>query len=137
MRELGHDHELDAVLELEVGRRAVAVRHVPHTLDVFATHFPRFPVLPGVLILDDLARVARLAVTSPAATTRVQVWTLAAARRVRYRHFVQPGDTLELVVTVTELSGTRAVCQAVARVDGRPVTTVQELVLQHVEEDAA
>ena len=35
-----------------------AVRNIPGTLAVFNTHFPRFPVVPGVLILRDLVKVA-------------------------------------------------------------------------------
>ena len=51
---------LDKLVEHEPGRRAVGVRHVPNTLDVFDTHFPRFPVLPGVLIIDDLTDTTRI-----------------------------------------------------------------------------
>jgi len=55
-----HRPVLDRVLELEPRTRARGLRNVPSTLDVFDSHFPRFPVLPGVVVLDSLAELARL-----------------------------------------------------------------------------
>ncbi|MFH8366945.1 3-hydroxyacyl-ACP dehydratase FabZ family protein [Streptomyces sp. NPDC018031] len=115
----------DRITEVSPGRRAVAVRHVPHTLDVLDTHFPRFPVLPGVLILDALAHTAELALPADGARR----WTPAEARRLRFRHYVTPGDRLELTVDIEEIDGDTARCRGTARVDGRTVTTVRELLL--------
>jgi 3-hydroxyacyl-[acyl-carrier-protein] dehydratase len=116
---------LDRVIGIEPGRAASAVRNVPATLDVFDHHFPRFPVLPGVLILDDVVTVAGLALPSGG-------WQLAGANRVRYRHFVRPGDELEIEVTVKDASADTAVCSASARVSGKTVTTIRELHLRRV-----
>lgn len=149
---------LDEVREVQGGRSAVAVRHVPQTLDVFATHFPRFPVLPGVLVLDDLVEVARLAAGGEHAVggaagdgghdgppTDAAPWVLASVHKVRFRHFVQPGDSLEMTADVLdhdkhrdhdEDGGRGAVSvRGVARVDGRPVATVGRLVLRRVAKD--
>ncbi|WP_393071991.1 hypothetical protein [Streptomyces sp. LN704] len=62
----------DRLLELAEGERAVAVRNVPATLECFTAHFPRHPVLPGVLLLESLAALARTA-AGPGA------WRLAGA----------------------------------------------------------
>ncbi|WP_158884500.1 3-hydroxyacyl-ACP dehydratase FabZ family protein [Amycolatopsis anabasis] len=113
----------DQVLSVRAGVRAEAIRNIPSTLDIFATHFPRFPVLPGVLILDELAAVARLALGDPGDGC----WLLAEAHRVRYRRYVEPGDQLVLAAQVVEARACDAVCQGVARVDGRTVATVREL----------
>lgn len=123
--------ELDEITEVLPGLRAVATRNVPHTLGVFDTHFPRFPVLPGVLILDALAQTAALALPGGGGAG----WTPAEARRLRFRHYVNPGDRLELIVDVEETDGRTAHCRGTARVDGRTVTTVRELRL--VRSDAA
>ena len=129
---------LDVVLEHRPGQRAVAVRQVPQTLDVFRTHFPRFPVLPGVLILDDLIAVARLALAGQADANRVdgaggQVrWELASARRIRWRRFVEPGDSMEMTVDVLRQDVATAHCRGVVTVDGTLVTTVQELILRRI-----
>lgn len=123
---------LDDVVEVVPGRTVTAIRHVPQTLEVFVTHFPLFPVLPGVLILDDLVGVARLALDGVALPGGgpVHRWELARAGRIRYRHFVQPGDSMEINVRVTSLGAGVATCQGTVRVDGRAVTVATELVLR-------
>lgn len=118
---------LDKILHLTPGKRAVAVRNVTGTLPVFDTHFPRFPVLPGVLILDDIVRTARLAAPGAPSGT---VWALSDVRRVRYRHFAEPGDQLEITVDVTEATETSVTARASVSVAGRDITTVRELRLE-------
>jgi 3-hydroxyacyl-[acyl-carrier-protein] dehydratase len=120
----------DEVLDVVPGKRAVAVRNVPGTLHVFATHFPRFPVLPGVLILDDIVRAARLAAPKVPRGSR---WVLAEARRVRYRHFAEPGDRLEISVTVIETTESSVTFKAAVGVDGRDITTIRQLRLEKSE----
>lgn len=114
---------LDRILSLEPGRRASAVRNVPNTLPVLDTHFPRFPVLPGVLILDSLSELAGLAVGGGP-------WRLAAAERARFRHYVRPGDQLELSVERTGGDERAPALTAEARVDGRVVASVRRLQLR-------
>lgn len=123
---------LDEVTEVVPGRAVTAIRHVPQTLDVFATHFPLFPVLPGVLILDDLVEVARLALHGVivAGGRPVSRWELARASRIRYRHFVEPGDSMEISVRVTRMDDRSATCQGTVRVDGRSVTIATEFVMR-------
>jgi 3-hydroxyacyl-[acyl-carrier-protein] dehydratase len=111
---------LDRIRVVEPGRRAEAVRNVPSTLAIFDSHFPRFPVLPGVLILGSLAMLAELLLRE---STEVR-WRLAQAEKVSYRHFVQPGDVMELTVELAEATSERTRCTARAVVDGRRVTTV-------------
>ena len=119
---------LDRIVSLDPGKGARAVRNVPNTLAIFDSHFPRFPVLPGVLILGSLGQLA-------AALLREQTgreWRLAGAEQVRYRHFVQPGDQMELSVELKSLSDAEAVFGATVRVDGKPVTTARQLRLAPV-----
>lgn len=117
---------LDTVVALDPGVRGEATRNVPSTSAIFATHFPRFPVLPGVLLLDDLARLAALVL---AGTGTPQRWTLAAATRVRYRHYVRPGDVATLSVEVLPAAAEPAFKGSV-RVDGALVTSVGALTLR-------
>ncbi|MFI2619110.1 3-hydroxyacyl-ACP dehydratase FabZ family protein [Streptomyces sp. NPDC018584] len=120
----------DEILDVVKGERAVAARNVPGTLHVFATHFPRFPVLPGVLILDDIVRAARLAAPELPKGAR---WVLAEARRVRYRHFAEPGDRLEISVEVIEATASSVTFKAAVGVAGRDITTVRRLRLDKSE----
>lgn len=109
----------------EPGRRASAVRHVPASLELFNSHFPRMAVLPGVIVLGCLARVGERLLQDSFGGE----WTLARAHRIRYRHFVQPGDELNLQVELIEHDGDVAVFAATASVAGKSVTTVRRMSL--------
>jgi 3-hydroxyacyl-[acyl-carrier-protein] dehydratase len=116
---------LDRVVGVEPGHRATALRNVPHTLDIFDSHFPRRPVLPGVLVLGSIAELAGVVLTArPGA-----VWKLTRADRIRYRHFIEPGDQMEIEVEVKDLNEPQATLKAVVRVDERVVTSVGTLVM--------
>jgi 3-hydroxyacyl-[acyl-carrier-protein] dehydratase len=114
---------LDQILSVEPGETATAIRNVPNTLAIFDTHFPRFPVLPGVLILGSLGALA--AELLQADTDKR--WRLAGADRVGFRHFVQPGDQLELAVKLSKRSDSEAVLSGEVSVDGRVVTRARKL----------
>lgn len=114
---------LDRILHLEPGESATAVRNVPHTLAIFDSHFPRRPVLPGVLALGSLGLLAGLLLEKQTG----RPWHLVGAERVRYRHFVQPGDQMELTVELQRLDGDSAVLRGTVTVDGRAVTTARAL----------
>ncbi|MGW4120600.1 3-hydroxyacyl-ACP dehydratase FabZ family protein [Nocardia sp. NPDC004711] len=116
---------LDRIVDLTAGRTAAAVRNVPSTLALFDSHFPRFPVLPGVLILGSLGELAALLMSE----TVGGAWELAAARTIRYRHFVRPGDSMHLHVDLLE----PGVCAGRVLVDGKRVTTVGRLELSAAE----
>lgn len=114
---------LDRIVSVEVGKSATALRNVPNTLAIFDSHFPRFPVLPGVLILGSLGALAVELLERETGTS----WRLAGAERVGFRHFVQPGDQLQLTVTVKDRSDNEAVLTGEASVDGRVVTRARKL----------
>ncbi|MEV0432883.1 hypothetical protein [Nocardia sp. NPDC050413] len=99
---------LDRVVELRPGAGASALANVPNTLPVFDTHFQRFPVLPGVLMLHGMANLADVLLARDGGR-----WRLTGARRVQFRHYVRPGDQLHVAVEVRQLDGT------VARLSGR------------------
>ena len=111
---------LDRVLSVspDEGR---AVRNVPNTLPVFETHFPRFPVLPGVLVLETLAELA----------TRVagRGFVLRRAERLRFRRYVRPGDQMELAVRVLERAPDTVVLSGEVTVGGRVVMTARRIEL--------
>ena len=114
---------LDRIVSIEPGKGAKALRNVPTTLAIFDTHFPRKPVLPGVLIVGSLGELA-------AALLREQTgrpWKMAGLSRVSFRHFVQPGDQMELAVELKESSDDSATLTASVRVEGKLVTSVRQL----------
>jgi 3-hydroxyacyl-[acyl-carrier-protein] dehydratase len=114
---------LDKIVSLTPGESASAIRNVPNTLAIFDSHFPRFPVLPGVLILGSLGALAAELLEAETG----KPWRLAGADRVAFRHFVGPGDQLELTVKLSQCSDTEAVLSGEASVDGRVVTRARKL----------
>jgi 3-hydroxyacyl-[acyl-carrier-protein] dehydratase len=120
---------LDRIVSIEPGQKGQALRNVPNTLAIFDSHFPRFHVLPGVLILGSLGALAEEVLEQETGTR----WRLAGANQVGFRHFVQPGDQLELAVELKERTDGEAIFVGDVKVDGKLVTRARRLRLQPAE----
>lgn len=114
---------LDRIVSIEPGKGAKALRNVPTTLAIFDTHFPRKPVLPGVLIIGSLGELAATLLQEQTG----KAWKMAGLGRVSFRHFVQPGDQMELSVDLKECGDDSATLTASVKVDGKLVTAVRQL----------
>jgi 3-hydroxyacyl-[acyl-carrier-protein] dehydratase len=114
---------LDRVVGVEPGRGARAERNVPQTLAVFDTHFPRFPVLPGVLLVQSLEALGAHFLGTELGGT----WRLTEVEQVKFRHYARPGDRLEIAVDLAERAGRSATFSGTIRVDDRIITTVRRL----------
>ena len=114
---------LDRIVSVEPGRGATALRNVPQTLTIFDSHFPLRPVLPGVLVLGSMGELAGVLLREQTG----RAWRLAGAERVRYRHFIQPGDQMEIEVDLKELDDAEATLGATVKVDGKTVTSARTL----------
>lgn len=102
---------------------AVGLRNVPNTLQIFDSHFPRFNVLPGILILGSLGTLCAELLEQETG----QRWELVGADRVGFRHFVQPGDQIELTVKLKDRSEGEATLTGEVSVDGKVVTRARRL----------
>jgi len=87
---------IDMVLE-QSPDRIVAIKQVSLAEEYLADHFPTFPVLPGVLMLETMVQAARLLLSNRGETRLV----LGAVKGIKFGSFVRPGETLEVDVTVT------------------------------------
>lgn len=86
---------VDQITELEPGVRATGVKNVTANEPFFPGHFPDYPVMPGVLIVEALAQVGAVAVLSqPEYAGRIAFF--AGIDGVRFKQQVRPGDTLRL-----------------------------------------
>ncbi|MFJ9583193.1 3-hydroxyacyl-ACP dehydratase FabZ family protein [Streptomyces acidicola] len=115
----------DRVVRLRPGEEATAVRGIPNTLAVFATHFPRKPILPGVLLLESMGALAAAVCEASSSPS----WRLSGVRGVRFRHFVGPGDQVEIHVRVTGHRERSVDFSASARVGDRTVATARTLTM--------
>jgi 3-hydroxyacyl-[acyl-carrier-protein] dehydratase len=113
---------LDRVVRVGDGE-AEAIRNVPNTLAILDSHFPRFPVMPGVLILGSLGTLCGVLLEQSTGRR----WRLAGADRVGFRHFVQPGDQMVLTVKLKDAGASEATLSGEVAVDGKVVTRARRL----------
>lgn len=99
-----------------VGLKNVTVNE-PH----FTGHFPGFPVMPGVLIIEAMAQVAGILVGKLAPHTRGKLMFLASVEEAKFRRPVMPGDQLRIEMKMLRLKHTVAKMQGKATVDGQVV----------------
>jgi 3-hydroxyacyl-[acyl-carrier-protein] dehydratase len=109
---------VDRIVELVDGERAVGLKQVTINEPFFVGHFPGYPVMPGVLIVEALAQVgAVLVLRQP--EYRGKIAFFAGIDGVRFKRQVTPGDTLRLEVTVGKLRRGFGTAAATATVDGQ------------------
>ncbi|MCW1928871.1 3-hydroxyacyl-ACP dehydratase FabZ [Bhargavaea beijingensis] len=108
---------VDRITELEEGKRAAGYKNVTINEDFFNGHFPGYPVMPGVLIVEALAQVGATAVLSIEENTG-RLAFFAGIDNCRFKRQVKPGDRLDLEVELTRLRGAMGKGHAIARVDG-------------------
>jgi len=109
---------IDEVLELTPGSGAVARKHVRDDEWYLAGHFPRRPVMPGVLIVEALAQTGAVAVLSEE-ENRGRIALFAGIDDCRFKRVVEPGDTLELRCELEKVRGPIGRGKAEARVAGQ------------------
>jgi len=108
---------VDKVIEKEEGKRVVGIKNVTINEPFFAGHFPEYPVMPGVLILEALAQVGAIAVLDMEGN-KGKIGFLAGIDKCRFKRQVKPGDQLRLEVEITRMKGPIGKGKGIATVDG-------------------
>lgn len=132
MRYLPHRYPIllvDRVLELERGKRITAIKNVSINEPFFNGHFPHFPVMPGVLIIEAMAQTAAILsfVTMGHLPEDDSVYYFAGIDNARFKRPVGPGDQLRMEMEVVrELRGVGKY-QGRALVDGQLAAEAQLL----------
>jgi len=116
---------VDRVLELEPGKRAVALKNVTINEPHFTGHYPGRPIMPGVLIIEALAQVGGLAVLVADDDSSTKVPLLAGVDKARFRRPVVPGDQLRLEVDILQVRRNTGKCRGTAFVGEDKVTEVE------------
>lgn len=103
---------LDVIVE-ESPDRIVAIKQVSNAEEYLADHFPRFPVLPGVMMVETMAQAARRMLADRGDTRLV----LGQVRSLKFGSMVRPGEALEVEVSLhaEEEDGSYS-CRGVGRV---------------------
>lgn len=107
---------VDRVLEIEDNVQIRAIKNVSINEPFFQGHFPKRPVMPGVLMLEALAQASALLVFSSQGTTvdDDSVVYFVGIDGARFKRPVEPGDQLELIAKVDRVKGGiyKFICQA-------------------------
>jgi 3-hydroxyacyl-[acyl-carrier-protein] dehydratase len=110
---------IDRVIEMEPKTRIVAIKNVTINEPHFAGHFPDFPIMPGVLIVEAIAQAggALLLTEIPDRESKLMVFT--GIDSAKFRRPVVPGDQLRIEVTVLNWRTSAVRMRGVATVDGK------------------
>ena len=108
---------VDKIVEIEEAKRAVGIKNVTINEPFFQGHFPDYPVMPGVLIVEAMAQVGAIAVLNMEAN-KGKIGFLAGLDKVRFKRQVKPGDQLRLEVEITRMKGPIGKGKGRATVDG-------------------
>lgn len=110
---------LDAIRSYEPGVQLTATKNVAMTEEYLADHFPEFPVLPGVFMLEASTQAAAwlLRLSENFAHSIV---CLKEARNIKYADFVPPGQTLTVTVSVVKQDERLATFKIEGRMGDRP-----------------
>lgn len=108
---------VDQILEVEESKRAVGIKNVTANEEFFNGHFPDYPVMPGVLIVEALAQVGAVAMLKDE-KNRGRIALFAGIDNCRFKRQVRPGDQLRLEVEMTRVRGAVGKGKGIATVNG-------------------
>jgi 3-hydroxyacyl-[acyl-carrier-protein] dehydratase len=119
---------LDRSIELEPGAKITAVKNLSMAEEYLADHFPGFPVMPGVLMLEAMTQAGAWLIRSGEDFAH-SVVTLKEARNVKYANFVKPGQMLTVTAEVLGQDERETKLKAQGTVEGQTVVSAR-LVLE-------
>lgn len=109
---------LDRILEVQPGKSLVAVKNLSLAEEYLSDHFPGFPVMPGVLMLEALTQAGAWLLRDMEDFAH-SIIVLKQAKTIKYGSFVEPGRQLELRVELTSHDDRDATFKGVGVIEGQ------------------
>ena len=111
---------IDKVEDYVPGEYCVAIKNVTYDESFFRGHFPEYPIMPGVLIVEALAQTGAVAILSQE-EFKGRIALFAGVDRCKFKGSVVPGDQVRLETRITAMKNTFGIGEAVATVNGNVV----------------
>jgi 3-hydroxyacyl-[acyl-carrier-protein] dehydratase len=114
---------VDRVLEIELGKKIKALKNVTVNEIQFLGHFPDYPIMPGVFIVEAIGQCASIlfSQTTSDGQHEREFMVLGAISEMRFFVPVLPGHTMILEVTILKMMAGAALVEGIASVDGTVV----------------
>ena len=109
---------IDRITDLDVGKRTITVEaQVPQTSTIFEGHFPGYPLMPGVLLIEAMAQTSGWLLIALLKFERMPF--LASVKEAKMRDFVTPGELLTIDASLVHDGSGFAVTEAKIRIGGK------------------
>jgi 3-hydroxyacyl-[acyl-carrier-protein] dehydratase len=110
---------IDRVVEFERGKRLVAIKNVTYNEPFFQGHFPGYPIMPGVLVIEAMAQAGAIIMMSEIPDREKKLAVFTGIERAKFRRPVTPGDQLRIEVDVLAFKSRMGRMEAKAFVEGK------------------
>jgi 3-hydroxyacyl-[acyl-carrier-protein] dehydratase len=109
---------IDRILDLNIAEKTITVEaHVPQQSTIFEGHFPGYPIMPGVLLIESMAQTSGWLLLGLMNFERMPF--LAAVKEAKMRGFVSPGDILTIEASVLHEGSGYAMTEAKIKIGGK------------------
>ena len=113
--------QLDRILTLEKGKSITAVKGLSLSEEYLQDHFPRFPIMPGVLMLESMFQASMWLVRVSTDFEFAKV-AMRESRSIKFQGFVQPGDSLVVSAEIKSTNGSLTTLKVSGTINGKLAT---------------
>ncbi|MCI8602726.1 MAG: 3-hydroxyacyl-ACP dehydratase FabZ [Ruminiclostridium sp.] len=115
---------IDTIEEMDEGKKVVATKHMKEDEFWFKGHFPDYPVVPGVLMLEMMAQAGAVSMLA-LPENKGKLGFFGGVKEAKFRRQVVPGDTLRIEVEIIKVKGPVGVGKGVCTVNGEKAVSAE------------